>query len=232
MNPRRKFLLQGGVATTALFSAKPFNSMANSLAPLIGFNVNSNKIVLVHTYKQQLQISNHLAAIKRSTGNVVLLHAGEMNQWENTATNYDAAIGQPNNTKQFTQKDFSIVYKGNFKIGVITPVDNCYAVEHINQLSGFLKNIRNCDLVVCLSNLGYKNSSAIDDVRLAGKSSNLDIIIGGHAENFSKYPVTVFNKNQEEVIINHSLSGNQDFGKIEVEFDNKGNKHNVAFNNI
>lgn len=230
MNPRRKFLLQGGIASTALFSFNPFQSIASKLAPLTGFNFNSNKVVLVHTCNHEQQVLSDILAIKKNTGNVVLLHAGKTDQRNDAFSMYDASAGQNANAQQSHSKDFSIVYKGNFKIGVITLSDNCYDVDQINNLAGFLKKERNCDLVVCLSNLGYRNSTALDDVNLAANSTGLDIIIGGHANNFSKQPVTVFNKNQEEVIINHSFSGGVDFGKIEIEFDNKGKKRHIAFN--
>ncbi len=231
MNPRRKFLLQGGLASTALLSLNPFQGIANKLASLTGFSMNSNKVVLVHTYILENEIVNNVAAIKRSMGNVVLLHVGETNKWNETASRYDAFIGQSMNELQSPAKEYSIIYKGNYKIGVITPSENGYDFDNINSLSVFLKNERNCDLIICLSNLGYKNSNEVDDVTLASKSTNLDIIIGGHSNNFSKHPVIVFNKNREEVIINHSLSGGVDFGKIEIEFDAYGKKRHVAFNN-
>ncbi len=231
MNPRRKFLLQGGLASTALLSLNPFQGIANKLSPLTGFSMNSNKVLLVHTCNFKNDIVKNVAAIKRSMGNVVLLHASETNQLNETAAVYDAFIGKPINDQQSSGKEYSIVYKGNFKIGVITPLENGYDLDQISNLSIFLKKERNCNLIICLSNLGYKNSNKLDDVTLASESTNLDIIIGGHAHNFSKHPVTVVNKNSEEVIINHSLSGGVDFGKIEIEFDAYGKKRHVAFNN-
>ncbi len=230
MNPRRKFLLQGGLASTALLSLNPFQSIANKLSPLTGFNMNSNKVLLVHTCYLENHIINNVADIKRSSGNVVLLHSCETKHWEEKATMFDAFIGQPIKNQHSTGKDYAIVYRGNYKIGIITPSESRYDFENINSLSDFLKKERNCDLIICLSNLGYKNSNEVDDVTLASESTNLDIIIGGHAHNFSKHPVIVFNKNREEVIINHSLSGGVDFGKIEIEFDANRNKRHVAFN--
>lgn len=230
MNPRRKFLLQGGLVSTALLSFNPFQSMANKLAPLTGFSMNSKKVILVHTFKQDPHILKSILAIRNNTGNVILLHSGKTDQWNETVSAFDVSNGQMDIAQQAQSKDYSIVYKGNYKIGVITPSEQGYDVDLVNKLSGFLKKERNCDLVICLSSLGYKNNNAIDDVTLAENSTNLDIIIGGHVSNYSKHPVTVLNKLQEEVIINHSLSGGLDFGKIEIEFDDRGNKRNIAFN--
>ena len=149
MNPRRKFLLQGGLASTALLSLNPFQGIANRLAPLTGFSMNSNKVVLVHTHNLENEIINNVAAIKRSMGNVVLLHVGETNKWNETASRYDAFIGQSMNELQSPAKEYSIIYRGNYKIGVITPSENGYDFDNINSLSVFLKNERNCDLIIC-----------------------------------------------------------------------------------
>ena len=43
-------------------------------------------------------------------------------------------------------------------------------------------NAKNCDLIVCLSHLGYDYGDAPypSDVRLANEVSDIDIILGGH----------------------------------------------------
>jgi 5'-nucleotidase len=53
-------------------------------------------------------------------------------------------------------------------------------VKIANKLAKKLKK-SGCDLVVCLSHLGYENKDAIDDITLAEKSKNINIIIGGHS---------------------------------------------------
>ena len=55
-----------------------------------------------------------------------------------------------------------------------------------NKYAKKLKDL-NCDLVVCLSHLGYKyNNDKVSDTVLAQKSQNIDIIIGGHTHTFLK----------------------------------------------
>ena len=130
----------------------------------------------------------------------------------------------------FTASDYKIIYKGNVKIGVITA--NAEApglVERVNTLSSWLKKEKDCHLVACLSQLGYKQKNNIDDLTLAENSADLDIIIGGHAKNFCKFPVTVKNKNKEEVIINHAAGNELALRKIEVEFSETGKKRQIAF---
>ena len=53
-------------------------------------------------------------------------------------------------------------------------------IKIANKLSKKLKKT-GCDLVVCLSHLGYDTKNAINDILLAENSKNIDIIIGGHS---------------------------------------------------
>lgn len=46
-------------------------------------------------------------------------------------------------------------------------------IQKINRLSVFLKKEKNCDLVVCLSRLGFKNKNTPDDIFLATFYYNL-----------------------------------------------------------
>jgi 5'-nucleotidase len=94
-------------------------------------------------------------------------------------------------------------------------------------------------MVICLSELGYKNDGIADDTRLAASSEHIDLIIGSESELFMKTPIIAQNKNKKEVIINHIgknaiVLGNRscilmrDYRK-EIVFDNlivgaKGNR--------
>nr|MBA3901477.1 metallophosphatase [Bacteroidota bacterium] len=52
-------------------------------------------------------------------------------------------------------------------------------------MSHKLKKELACDMVICLSHLGFKyGSNKISDVSLAQRSKNIDVIIGGHTHTF------------------------------------------------
>ena len=229
MNTRRKFLLHGSLASTALLLTKPFKSIARPFATVTGFSVNDTKVVLVHagnacnSYHQTvIKISD----LKKSTGNMVSVFAGNLND---SNQNFDAVINQKNEF-HFSEKDYKVVYKGDYKIGIITAVEGVNSAENINALSAYLKKERYCNLVVCLSQLGHKNS-VFNDHSLANKSSHLDIIIGGHASDFCQHTMVALNKNNEEVIIDHAASKTFGLGKIEIDFDSYGKKRKVCFSN-
>ena len=75
----------------------------------------------------------------------------------------------------------------------------------------------------------FKSKTGLDDLSLAATTTHLDIIIGGHATNFCKSPMTTLNKNKEEVIINHAGTNRLALRKIEIGFDNRGRKNQLAF---
>lgn len=229
MNTRRKFLLKGSMAATALLTAKPFTSIANSISPLTGFSINNNSLVLAHTGNLVMgsgQSLQQIQQLKSNNANLVLLHAGEMEPAVKPA--YDASL-HAGESYSVAANDYKIIYKGDIKTGVITAQDKSASAESINALAIYLKKEKNCQLVVCLSQLGYKSANGLNDLELAAASTHLDVIIGGHTSDYCTRPVIAQNRNKEEVIINHAATNGLALRKIEIGFNNLGKKEQVAF---
>lgn len=230
MNTRRKFLFTGSMAATALLTAKPFTTIANSFSPLTGVRINNNSLVLAHTGNSMGITSGNtmqmISKLKNSHANLLMLHAGE--KFVVTQPVYDASM-QIGESCSVSANDYKIIYKGDIKTGVITANNNAVSAESINELAIYLKKEKNCHLVVCLSQLGYRSKNGLNDQVLAAATTHLDVIIGGHATDFCTRPVTAMNKNKEEVIINHAATNGLALRKIEIGFDNSGKKGQVAF---
>ncbi len=218
------------MATAALLTAKPFTTLANSISPVTGFRINNNSLVLAHTGNVMGNAGNqtlqHITKLKNSGSNLILLHAGDTAPAIQPV--YDASL-HSGESYSVSANDYKIIYKGDIKTGVITADSKSASAESINALAVYLKKEKNCHLVVCLSQLGYKSQTGLNDMSLATASTHLDIIIGGHATNFCTRPVTAQNKNKEEVIINHAATNGLALRKIEIGFDNRGKKEQVAF---
>mgnify|MGYP001614480472 CR=1 FL=1 len=91
------------------------------------------------------------------------------------------------------------------------------------KMGVFLRKEMKCNLVICLSHLGYKyESDKLDDITLAEKSENIDIIIGGHTHTFLDEPAIVKNRMDREVLINQVGWAGIRLGKIDCFF-NRGN---------
>ena len=95
-----------------------------------------------------------------------------------------------------------------------------------------MKEQKSCNLVVCLSQLGFKSQGSFDDLSLAASSTHIDIIAGVHRSNYCKRPYISHNKNKEEVIINYAGADGLAFHTIEIGFDKSGSKYHTKFTKI
>ena len=236
MNSRRNFLLKGSMATTALIAYNPFKSFANTLSPVTGFSINDNKVIFLHTgdhkYNRQVTGTQVGELVQKNAANLMLVHAGDINNAPSASLKYDIAL--PDGPAEvFSKNSYRILHKGNIKTGIVYAAEGEKGViKRINELSAWLKNTKGCHVVVCLSQLGYKNKTSVDDVQLANESSHLDVILCSNSTNFSKRPFIAHNSNKEEVIINSAAGNIFDFGNIEMCFDDKGKKSSIAINNL
>ena len=135
-------------------------------------------------------------------------------------------------------KPFKIFNKGGIKIGVFglgieleglvdkkAYKETVYLdpIEIAQDMTKILKHKEKCDLVICLSHLGYsyKNEpNKISDIVLAKKTKDIDLIIGGHTHTFLNKPVIEKNSDGKEVIINQVGCHGINLGRIDFYFSN------------
>lgn len=100
-------------------------------------------------------------------------------------------------------------------------------IEIAQEMTRFLKEEQKCDLVVCLSHLGYKyNNSKISDLVLASKTKNIDLIIGGHTHTFLNKPTLVDNIEGKSVVVNQVGCFGINLGRIDFYFESGKNTSN------
>lgn len=130
-------------------------------------------------------------------------------------------------------KPYKIFKKGGLKIGVFglgveleglvdkkMYKETVYndPVEVAQDMARILKEEQKCDLVICLSHIGfnYKNDpDKISDLKLAKKTKNIDLIIGGHTHTFLDKPVIEKNSDGKEVLINQVGCYGINLGRID-----------------
>ena len=143
-------------------------------------------------------------------------------------TNYDFK----NTILEGKTKNHAIFHKEGVKIGVIglgielkglvdprlyKNVKYLDPIEAGNKMAKYLKHDQNCDIVICLSHLGFKyKGDKVSDQVLAKETSNIDVILGGHTHTFLKKPINLKNKNGENVLINQVGFGAIKLGKIDI----------------
>ena len=100
-------------------------------------------------------------------------------------------------------------------------------------MSKILKNDYKCDLIICLSHLGYRyNDNKISDEIFAKQSTNIDLIIGGHTHTFLDKPVSYLNKIGKEVLVAQVGWAGIRLGRIDYFFDSKGRKKDILSSTV
>ena len=94
-------------------------------------------------------------------------------------------------------------------------------IEIAQDTSRTLKEEKNCDLVICLSHLGYSytDPERPDDLKLAAETEGINLIIGGHTHTFLEKPTVVKNKKGIDVLVNQVGCFGLNLGRIDFYFD-------------
>ena len=125
--------------------------------------------------------------------------------------------------------------KGGIKIGIfglgvelegLVSSKNCEGVDYIDpifmaeKMIAILKEKEQCDLVICLSHLGYSSrSGGMCDIRLAKETSGIDVILGGHSHTLLETATRVRNLDGKEVVINQVGWAGIALGRIDFYID-------------
>lgn len=147
-------------------------------------------------------------------------------------------------------KPYKIIIKDGIKIGIFglgvqldglvdkklykeTVYNN--PIEVAQDMTRILKEEKKCDLVICLSHLGFKYKDEPEkpsDIVLAQKTKNIDLIIGGHTHTFLDKPVIEKNSEGKEVLINQVGCFGVNLGRIDFYLSNDKLHHNQTKNII
>ncbi|HQA74205.1 MAG: metallophosphatase [Flavobacterium sp.] len=95
-------------------------------------------------------------------------------------------------------------------------------VEVSQDMARILKHNYKCDLVICLSHIGYQYKNEPDkicDLKLATLTKDIDLIIGGHTHTFLNKPTVLDNNIGEKVIVNQVGCYGLNLGRIDFYFD-------------
>ena len=133
-------------------------------------------------------------------------------------------------------KPYVIIEKGGKRIGILglllnlngyvsesarSGVKYLDVLKSANKTARFLKNKKDCDIVIALTHLGYEHeegSLSPSDTDLASNSTNIDIIVGGHTHTFLKSPVVVKNRAGKGVLVTQMGTAGVFVGRIDLYF--------------
>lgn len=126
-------------------------------------------------------------------------------------------------------KPYLILKRGKLRIGVIginiqpegliaaanyAGMQFLDPIETANKLASKLRREAQCDMVVCLSHLGYGA-----DLTLAESSRHIDLIIGGHSHTYLQEPVERLNRDNKPVLIYQTSGRGAYVGRMDVTLE-------------
>lgn len=136
-------------------------------------------------------------------------------------------------------KPYTTLKKGDVKIGIfglgielkgLVPEDAYGKTKYLEpiqmarSISERLRKKEKCDMVICLSHLGYSyNYRKVSDLILAKETEHIDLIIGGHTHTFLDSPTVMKNRVGKEIVINQVGWAGIRLGRLDYTFDSKKN---------
>ena len=128
-------------------------------------------------------------------------------------------------------KPYVIIKRGGLKIGIIgllanvaDVVDSRIAAQlkfqdpaaTTQKYADYLREVKKCDLIICLSHLGY-DGEPYTDVELAAETRGVDIIVGGHSHTKLKDKVLVKDLDGKDVVIVQDGKWGLKVGRLDIE---------------
>ena len=123
---------------------------------------------------------------------------------------------------------YVIVKRAGLKIGIIgllTDISKVVSTEMlgglvyqdpvapVNRYAEYLKNEKKCDLVICLSHLGY-----VEDKELASQIRNVDVIVGGHSHTLLHKMQHVVDLDGKDVVVVQDWCWGLNAANLKVKF--------------
>lgn len=92
-------------------------------------------------------------------------------------------------------------------------VGNCVAAE--------LKHDKKCDVVICVSHLGWLRPDEMGDQKVLASSKDIDLVLGGHSHSYFKALRYVNNADGKAVPVDQNGKNAMYVGKLTLSFDKK-----------
>lgn len=95
-------------------------------------------------------------------------------------------------------------------------------VSAAERVVGLLRGQEHCDVVICLSHLGW-DIEGIDDVEVIPATRDIDVVLGGHSHTYFEHPEIVKNADGKDVICNQMGKNGRYVGVLHLHVDPAGN---------
>lgn len=133
-------------------------------------------------------------------------------------------------------KPYVIIKRNGLKIGLfglspqlegLVDLSKCKGVTYLdpvevgNCVAAELKHDKKCDVVICVSHLGWLRPDEMGDQKLLASSKDIDLVLGGHSHSYFKDLRYVNNADGKAVPVDQNGKNAMYVGKLTLSFDKK-----------
>ena len=116
-------------------------------------------------------------------------------------------------------RPYTVIERKGLRIGVFgvcPPMEglvaekNCEGIRYLdpiaeaNRIVPILRGRERCDVVICLSHLGWQIDNLIDDVKFIAGTRGIDLVLGGHTHSTFEAPVRYANIDGDSIPLMHN----------------------------
>ena len=132
-------------------------------------------------------------------------------------------------------KPYTIIKRKGIKIGVfalnpqmegLVLEKNCVGIKFLdpakvaNEMASMLKKEKKCDVVICISHLGWTND-LYSDLNVFSKTRGIDIVLGGHSHTYFDTLRYIKDLDGKEIPVDQNGKHGIFIGKLTLNFDKK-----------
>ena len=128
-------------------------------------------------------------------------------------------------------KPYVVLNRNGMKIGVfglspkmegLVQADKCEGIVYndpiavAQKIADRLRTKEGCDVVVCLSHLGFRIKNGVCDEKLAAETKGIDVILGGHSHTFMEKPAFFLNAEGRSIPVLHTGKNGIFVGELDL----------------
>lgn len=133
-------------------------------------------------------------------------------------------------------KPYLIIKRNGVKIGVfaLSPMmdglvekANCQGLTYLDPIAktqemvSLLKGKMKCDMVICLSHIGWDSTNGPNDQEVFAKTRGVDLVLGGHSHTYADKVYYVTNLDGQQVPVDHQGKHGIWIGRLVVDLKKK-----------
>ena len=130
-------------------------------------------------------------------------------------------------------KPYTVIERAGVRVGVfgLSPdpeglvlKENFAGVKFLSPIEAAEKAVdalkkESCDVIVCLSHLGWKISNEFNDEVLISNTTGIDLVLGGHSHDYFENPLLYKNKDGKDVMVQQMGKNGRFMGVVTLSFE-------------